>query len=93
MKNTIKNNVIIAVVKGFAHATIIPMVLMIVTNIAFSGNWGIVVAISYLFFVAIVYMTTENKDISKRIFFSTLSAISIVLLFIVFTILAFIAWI
>lgn len=74
MNNEIKY-ILVAYLKGFAHATIIPVVLMLLVNHFFSGNFGGAVSLVYIMFAWFVYHKSNNKDLSKQAFNFTISAI------------------
>jgi len=77
----------IAVAKGVVHATIIPVIIFVLTNELMSGNWGGVAALGYMFMVAVLYnFVFMEKDISRKAFniavqFTLLAPLSFLLVF------------
>jgi predicted transglutaminase-like protease len=69
----------ISVTKGVAHATLIPLLIMIFTNYVFSGNFGIVSATAYIIVSTTIYR--KHKDvIAKMAFYYTILAFLTLLL-------------
>lgn len=79
-RKEIEKIIMVAIAKGVAHATIIPVMMMILTNLLINGNWGIVSLITYVTFASIVYARSKDKYISKKAFFGTLTALFTMLL-------------
>ena len=76
LTNTQKTELVKAGLKGFAHATVIPLFTIIITNNLFSGNFGGVVAIIYIIAALIFYnKIAHNKDFSKMVFNYTVSIV------------------
>ena len=78
----LKQEISIAMLKGFLHATIIPILVTVVVNYFWQG-WGLIVAMVYLIIVSLVYRKVKNKDISKKVFFFSLKMLFISLVTIV----------
>lgn len=85
MDNEIKY-ILVAYFKGFAHATIVPIVLMLLVNHYFSGSFGGIVSLIYVMFVWYVYHKSTDKDLSKQSFYFTLKVILAFVLLITFLI-------
>jgi len=68
----------IAALKGFAHAFLIPILIMFTTNVMVEGNLGFVSALGYLFIPGTVYLKAKDKDMSKLVFFWTLKGLLII---------------
>jgi len=67
--------IIKSIFKGIAHATLIPLLIMMLVNANIEGNFGGVAAMLYLLIPAKVYKEADNKDISKYAFIKTLQVI------------------
>ena len=64
-----KKLILVAITKGVVHATIIPMIIFILTNKFVEGNFGGVAAIVYMFIIGVLYnFVFQRKDISKKAF-------------------------
>jgi len=70
---------IISMAKGIMHATLIPLLIMILTNYMFSGNYGILVAVLYVLIVSLAYKKSD-KILARTAFNYTISAVLIFLL-------------
>jgi len=82
MKTIDRNNeiqllIIKSIFKGVAHATIVPLLVMMLVNANFVGNFGILAGSFYLLVPSLVYLYAKNKDISKMFFFGTLKFLGI----------------
>ena len=69
-----KKTAIKAAIKGVVHATIVPIVIMMLVNRA-DGNYGLIAGLCYLVVPATVYYHSATKDISKKVFFFMLKII------------------
>ena len=88
---TIQKAILIAIVKGVAHATVIPVIIFMLVNNYFEGNWGGVVAVFYMIILGYFYnRILKNKDISKLAF--NASAIAMIVLPVGFRILQAMSW-
>lgn len=74
-KKEIEKLVLIAMLKGFIHAVIMPVVLMFVIAHITQSVYSLATPILYVLIASWIYMKSENKDISKIIFFRTLSVV------------------
>lgn len=70
---TQKTKAVTAIVKGVAHATLIPVLIMILINYVFSGNFGIVAATFYIGASFVIYKNS-NKVIARLAFNYTVLA-------------------
>ena len=65
-----------AIAKGVAHATVIPLMIFVLTNMLIEGKYGGVAAIVYIIIVSILYnLVLKDKDISKIAFNKTIFTI------------------
>ncbi|MDD3477223.1 MAG: hypothetical protein PHI38_10170 [Sulfurimonas sp.] len=69
-----------AIIKGFSHAAIMPVIVMFVMLYTTESLWGFLSPFAYVALVSFVYYKSENKDISKMIFFRTLGVVSALLM-------------
>lgn len=74
-KKQIENLVLIAMLKGFIHAAIMPVVIMFVIAHITQSVYSLATPILYVLIASWIYMKSENKDISKMIFFRTLGVV------------------
>jgi len=72
-----------SVFKGVAHATLVPILIMLLVNIYIDKEYGLLAGTAYLVIPILVYLFAKDKDISKMFFFGTLKMISALVLFIV----------
>jgi len=75
MKNNIKKIIIVAILKGIIHASVVPISLMFAMIYLTNNLWALLTPFVYLFFAAFVYTTSKDKDISKIAFFKTLGVV------------------
>ncbi len=80
MKTEIKKLIIVAYIKGVAHATVVPLIVMVLVNYLFSGNFGGVAALIYVAMVSYIYHKSTNKDLSKQAFQTTLAVLLTIVL-------------
>jgi len=73
--NKIETLIVKAMIKGVAHATIVPVIIFYLTNYFVKGNFGGAVALIYIVLVATLYLLSRNKDISRFAFFSTITLV------------------
>lgn len=73
--NTVEKLIVKAVFKGFFHAAVMPIIVALLTNFLFEGNWGGVAGLMYLFVPISAYSKLQDKDISKMVFKYTLFGI------------------
>ncbi len=86
-----KKLILVAIVKGVVHATIIPAMIFVLTNRFVEGNFGGVAAIVYMFLVGVLYnFVFQRKDISKKAFNITFAIVVGVPMF--FKLLQALAW-
>jgi len=71
--NDIEQFLMRAYAKGVIHGLVVPFFLMKVTNMLFDGNYGGLTAVVYLLVVGLIYLTSKEKDLSKRGFFYSVS--------------------
>ncbi|MBW6487507.1 hypothetical protein [Sulfurimonas sp.] len=74
-KKETKKLILIAMLKGFIHATVIPVVFMFVIAHISQSVYSLATPILYVLIASWIYMKSENKDISKTIFFRTLGVV------------------
>jgi len=68
--------VVVAIFKGILHASVVPMMIMLLINIFFNGNNGLIGLVVYVALVAHLYNNVfEAKDISKMVFNYTVSIV------------------
>jgi len=68
--------------KGVMHATVIPLILMLLVNLSFDGHYGGIVAVSYALFLFMLYKRYgEKRYFSKKGFFFGLYAIFYLVIF------------
>lgn len=60
--------ILLAYVKGAAHATIFPILIMVLVNHLFGANWGGAAALLYYVLPTVVYHYRDDKDLSKQAF-------------------------
>lgn len=69
-----RNKNTISMAKGIIHASVIPFLIMILINYMFSGNYGILIAVLYIFIVSLAYKKS-NKIFARTAFYYTVLAI------------------
>ena len=79
-KKEIEKLIMMAMLKGFIHAAIMPIVVMLVMLYATESLWGFLSPFAYVALVSWAYYNSKNKDISKIVFFRTLGVVSAILL-------------
>jgi len=68
--------------KGAMHATVIPLILMLLVNLSLDGQYGGTVAVSYIFLLFVLYERYgDNKYFSKKGFFYGIYAIFYLVIF------------
>lgn len=82
LENKEKLLVIRSIFKGVAHATVVPLLIMMLVNINIDRHYGLVVGTLYLVIPTLVYLTAKDKKISKMFFFGTIKIIGSIALFI-----------
>ena len=88
---TIQKAILIAIVKGVTHATVMPVTVFFLVNHFFTGNWGGVASIGYIVIVGWFYnKVLKNKDISKIAF--NVSALALMIAPVAFKTLQALAW-
>ena len=71
-----KKLILIAIAKGVAHASIVPVAIFALTNKMVEGNFGGVAALVYMFIVGVLYnFVFQRKDISKKAFNATFTLV------------------
>lgn len=73
--NEIEKLILKAVFKGFFHATIMPVIVAILVNFMFEGNFGPFAGLIYLIIPGLMYKNLQDRDISKMVFKYTLIGI------------------
>lgn len=74
-KKELEKLIMMAMLKGFIHAAIMPVVLMFVIAHITQSVYSLATPILYVLIASWYYMKSENKDISKMVFFKTLSVV------------------
>ena len=89
LNNEEQEFVIRAFLKGAIHAVVVPVILYVVINILFEGNYGGITVLCYLTFAGGIYYFSNNKYFSKRGFIYALSFFGFwIVLYIFMTLLA-----
>lgn len=73
-KKEIEKLVLIAMLKGFIHAAVMPIALMFLIAHTTQSVYSLATPTLYVLIASWIYMKSKNKDISKIVFFSTLGA-------------------
>lgn len=71
-RKEIENFIAIAAFKGFIHAAVMPFMVMFAIAHITQNIYSLATPILYVLFASWVYMKSEDKDISKMVFFRTL---------------------
>jgi hypothetical protein len=76
-KKEIQKLVLIAMLKGFIHAAVMPIALMFLIAHITQSVYSLATPILYVLIASWIYMKSKDKDISKMIFFRTLGVVSV----------------
>ena len=71
-KEEVKRFVLMAMIKGFVHATVMPIAMLYLAFSLTSSLFAFLTPFAYIVIVSIIYVRSEDKDISKIVFFRTL---------------------
>jgi hypothetical protein len=75
-EDKMKKLILMAIAKGVVHASIIPVIIFVLTNKFVDGNLGGIVAFVYMFIVGVLYnFVFQRKDISKKAFNMTFASV------------------
>lgn len=84
LTNKQKELLVKAILKGVAHATVAPLIILTLVNLLMSGNFGGIAAVLYIAVVAVLYnVVLEGKDFSKQAFNYTVGIVYGAMLFII----------
>jgi len=76
-----KQVILIAIAKGFLHATVIPISLMFAMLYYTENTLAFLTPFAYVAFASFVYAKSKNKDIAKAAFFKTLMILLTIVMF------------
>jgi hypothetical protein len=81
-KEEIKRFVLLAILKGLIHATVMPIAMLYLAFSLTSNSFAFLTPFAYIAIVSIIYVMSEDKDLSKMVFFRTLMIlVSLILIY------------
>jgi len=80
MNKKTKKVFLLAILKGFLHALIIPIILMFLMLTITHSLWAFLTPFIWIMLATAIYIKAEDKDISAMVFFGTLKFLLVIAL-------------